>query len=354
MNSIEPYIAVALQPASNFVRHRDEIKGNIEKIGGVMEAAVWIAGSQMPVRLVTIPEGTLQGFTDELMDMRPSDYHDDIAIDVPGPESDALGELARRHNTYIAFQARTRDPNFPGHYFNRAFILDPSGEIVLTYTKLQVYYKEPSTTPIDVYDRWREIYGWTMDSLFPVADTEIGRIGAVVCYDGAFPEVARGLALNGAEIIYHCSWGEPWVSTGQWEVVNRARACDNGCYVVAPNIGEVHVMPEMNYPVACGGQSMIVNPDGVVLSRTFASTTAYISAPIDINSLRAQRARSYTFPTLKELSCEQYQVLYQEPIRQRNFHADSPNKNHEDRRIERDRAHQRLIQRGVWPAPPTA
>ena len=68
-----------------------------------------------------------------------------------------------------------------------------------------------------------------------------------------------------------------------------------------------------------------------------------------IPSLRALRAKAHTIPTLKELSTEQYQVIYEQPIRERNFYADDPNKHHADRARERDKSVGRFVERGVWP-----
>lgn len=351
MSSPEQYQAIALQPAFQFVQKRSEIMDNIERLGKLIPGAVWLTSSQLPVRLVTIPEGVLQGFMDEVADMPHSKYHEEIAIDIPGPETEALGELARQYDTYIVCQARARDEAFPGYYFNKAFIIDPDGEVIHQYCKLQVYWKEPSATPIDIYDRWSEAYGWTVDSLFPVADTEIGRIGTMVCYDGAFPEIARGLAINGAEIIYRCSYGEPFTGQGQWELQNRARALDNCAYVVAPNLGPADIKPEANYPLSvAGGRSMVVDPTGKVMAQTTTSDSTWAAATIDIRSLRERRRRAKALPTLKELSTEQYRVIYEEPIRDRNFYDRDPNKHHADRAEQLERSYKRLVERGVWPA----
>ena len=200
--------------------------------------------TELPVRLIAIPEGALQGFTDEVFDMSHGDYLRDIAIEIPGKETDAIAKKARQYDAYIICQARGTDKRFPGYYFNWGFIIDPDGNLIHKAAKHQVFYKEPSATPHDVYDKWVEVFGDSLDAFFPVADTPLGRIGTLICYEGSFPETARGLALNGAEIIYRCSYAEPWVGREVWEIQNRARALDNTCYVIAPNLGPCHVSPE--------------------------------------------------------------------------------------------------------------
>ena len=65
---------------------------------------------------------------------------------------------------------------------------------------------EHSMTPHNVWDRWVELYGATLDAFYPVADTEIGRLGIMMANEGSYPENARGLAMNGAEVVYRASF----------------------------------------------------------------------------------------------------------------------------------------------------
>ena len=80
-----------------------------------------------------------------------------------------------------------------------------------------------------------------VDDPFPVAETELGRIGVAICYDWLFPETIRQIAFNGAEIIIRVSaYMDPWGATPPmdwWTLFNRARAAENTVYVVAANQG---------------------------------------------------------------------------------------------------------------------
>src|ERR687885_602905 len=142
----EPYTAVGLIPTVRGIRTRADIGRNLEHISHMFKAATWLSSLDLPVRLVAIPEGGLQAF-------------------------------------------------------NVGFVLDRQGELVLKHYKLTTLYPvEHSMTPHDVWDRWVELYGLTLDAFFPVADTEIGRLGVLMANEGSYPENAPGLAMNGAEV----------------------------------------------------------------------------------------------------------------------------------------------------------
>ena len=146
----------------------------------------------------------------------------DIAITLPGPETDVLSEKARQWGIYIIAQAKVIEPEIvKDRFFNTAFIIDPNGEIIHRHRKSRVFTAEGSTTPFDVLDVWEEKVGKDLQAFYPVVDTPIGRIGTLVCFEGRFPESGRLLALNGAEIIYRASQVEFHTNMGYWELQNR-------------------------------------------------------------------------------------------------------------------------------------
>jgi len=345
----DPYVALALQPAFKGVRKKDQIMDNIENISMLMDVAIWMSETELPVRLIAIPEGALQGFADEIFDMSHADYLNAIAIEIPGKETDALAKKARQHQAYVICQARGTDERLPGYYFNWAFIIDPDGNLIHKAAKHQVYYKEPSTTPHDVYDKWIEAFGDSLDAFFPVADTAIGRIGTLVCYEGSFPETARGLAVNGAEIIYRCSYAEPWVGRGVWELQNRARALDNTCYVVAPNLGPYNLMIDAVAPIDVGGgNSLIINYKGEIMGHHAPGTNSWTGGVLDLSALRKFREAAGIGAWLKELKSEVYRRIYDEPVYPPNFYADSPEKKHADRHARYQESARNLIAKGTW------
>src|SRR6266542_4697845 len=120
-------------PTMRGIHQRDEIQWNLDHIAQLIKAASWLSSLDLPVRLIAIPEGGLQGFTDEILDLDHEDYARTCAIDLPGPETDQLGRLAGQWNAFIMAQAKARHPEFPGRFFNVGFAIDPEGSIVLRH-----------------------------------------------------------------------------------------------------------------------------------------------------------------------------------------------------------------------------
>ncbi len=355
-NRIEQYMALALQPVMRGAHTRADIKLNIEHIVELARAAVWLSAIDLPVRLITIPEGSLQGFTDEIFDWDHRRYVEEMAIDIPGEETALLGALARELDTFIVAQAKARHPEFPQRFFNCAFVIDPSGAVIHKHHKLQVFAREHSTVPHDVWDRWIELYGSGLDAFFPVVDTAIGRIGCVICMEGSYPEPARGLAMNGAEILYRPSYPEPYVANDLWELQNRSRALDNTTYVVAPNPAAYLPTPETKFPLdTFGGKSMIVDYQGrIVSSHAAGGTASYAGGIINIEALREYRARSLWGNWLKDLRTEQFRLIYERSLYEPNRALSRPPLQHAENDVVVRSAIQRLHDLGVWVPPASA
>src|SRR5271167_5084578 len=97
----EPYNAVGLIPSFWGIRRRADIEKNLEHLESLTKAAFWLSNLDIPVRLIAIPEGALQGFNDEVLDADHAEFARTCAIDIPGPETDYLGGLARQWNVYL-------------------------------------------------------------------------------------------------------------------------------------------------------------------------------------------------------------------------------------------------------------
>ena len=125
---IKPYMSVGLIPTVRGIRKRKDIKINLEHLGHLVKAAAWLSSLSIPVRLIAFPEGALQAFNDEVLDLDHATFARECAIDIPGEETEALGKIAREYNVFIMAQAKARHPDWKDRYFNVGFILNPRGE----------------------------------------------------------------------------------------------------------------------------------------------------------------------------------------------------------------------------------
>src|SRR5579872_5603081 len=334
---VEPYQALGLVPTMRGIRHRDEIGVNIEHLSHLIKAASWLSSLDLPVRLIAIPEGALQGFNDEVLDLDHVTFARECAIDIPGPETDALGALARQWNAFLMAQAKARHPEFPDRFFNVGFILSPEGEVILRHHKVvPLLPVEHSVTPHNVWDRWIELYGRTLDAFYPVADTEIGRLGVMMANEGSYPENARGLAMNGAEVVYRASYPHPHTGNEFFEIQSRARALDNNFYVVAPNLATYYLFVDSDTPIdTFGGRSLIIDYKGrIVGQHLYGAGSSYVAGTIDIEALRYHRTHAQWDNWMKDLRTEIFQLVYEEPIYPKNLYIEHPPFTHAEFRKE--------------------
>lgn len=352
---IKPYTAVGLIPTVRGIRTRADIAVNIEHLRSLTKAASWLSSLDLPVRLIAIPEGGLQGFNDEVLDADHAQFARECAIDIPGEETDALGELAREHNAFVMAQAKARHEDWPDRFFNVGFIISPAGEVILKHYKVSPLFPvEHSVCPHDIYDWWIEKYGRNLDAFWPVVDTEIGRMGIMMANEGSYPENARALALNGAELVYRASYPHPATGNEFFEIQSRARALDNNFYVVAPNMGTYYLHGEDSTPIdTFGGRSFIINYKGAIVGRQdYGAGSTYVAGVVDIEALRDHRARAQWDNWLKDIRTELYGMLYEQPIYPKNLYLNREPMKHAEYREQVIEPQIRLMQeRGIWVPP---
>lgn len=328
---IEPFAVAALSPRTFTVKERGDALANVKRINDFMDTAVMVAAWEgAPVRLVVLPEMAIQGMIANAPGNREREAH--FSVTIPGPETDELAKKARALDVYLAAELyMVKDPDFEDRYFNVAFIIDPSGEIIYKrYKATSDAYEGGMLGNINPHDVWDEFIakkgnGDVMEAIFPVARTEIGNIGIAICHEGVYPEIPRGLALNGAEILIRPTLIEPAVMTGMWELQNRAHAMFNQMYVVAPNLGP-EVGEDGGMQDLFGGHSMIVNPRGTIVAQQtgWTSGDSFVCTTIDIEALRRQRMANGLYNQFKDLRTEQYRAIYDKPIYPKNQYLDTP------------------------------
>ncbi len=208
----------------------------------------------------------------------------DVAEPIPGPTSQVLGEMARRYRLYVVAGIYEREGPV---VYNSALLIDREGKVAGKYRKIHLPETEVSG-------------GLTPGKTYPVFKTDFGIIGIEICYDNFFPEVARSLALQGAELILLPIWGDGRGQGYEWDIVARARAVDNAVYLVASNYSNK--------------RSFIINPNGRILADT-GGESGLVTAEIDLDARTFERwlsVGSYgewknLFP--RERHIETYQLL---------------------------------------------
>ena len=358
---IEPFAVVGLSPRTFTVKDRGDALKNVKRINEFMDTAVMVAAWEGAlVKLVVIPEMAIQGMIANTPGNREREAY--FAVEIPGPETEELGKKARELNTFIAAELyMVRDPDFIDRYFNVAFIIDPKGDVIYKRYKATSDAYEGgmlgNMNPHDVWDEFIEKKGGgdVMEAIFPVARTEIGNIGIAICHEGVYPEIARGLAMNGAELIIRPTLIEPAVMNGLWELQNRAHAAFNGVYVIAPNLGP-EIRDDGGLQDLFGGQSMIVDPRGQIVAqqRGWTAGDSFVCTTIDLEALRRRRIANGLYNQFKDLRTEQYRAIYDKPIYPKNQYLDQAPTEGWLAREDATRAKniQTLIERGVF-VPPT-
>jgi predicted amidohydrolase len=327
-----PYTVVGLSPRNYTIKKREDTLENLKRIFDFMDVACMVAATEgAPVRFIVLPEMAIQGMP---LDFKAGNKraHESFSTTVPGPETEMLGQKAKEKNAYIAAELLfTRDEDFPDHLFNVAFIVSPQGEVIYRRAKATSDAYEGgalgTTNPHDLWDEWikKKGNGNMLDAIYPVAKTEIGNIGYIICHEGAYPEIARGLAMNGAEIVIRATLIEPQVMLGMWELQNRSHAMFNQMVVIAPNLGP-QVSKDGYYYDLFGGQSMIVDHRGHIMVKQpgMANGDSFVSAIIDLEALRRFRTLNGVTNFLKDLRTEQYAGIYANPIYPKNQYLKEP------------------------------
>jgi predicted amidohydrolase len=291
------YFAAACQTDLPNPDRREGIGRHVSHMLAMIDRAVLGYAPFAPVRLLAFPEfghaAPIYPTVSELLDK--------LAVPIPNEHTDRYHQKAREHGIYIQTASfLERDDRYPGAVFNTTCLIGPDG-------LLTRYRKTHPWIPWEVHASPHDLPGYAED-MFPVADTEIGRIGAATCYDWLFPEAIRQLALKGAEVLVRVSaYMDPWGATPPmdwWTIVNRCRALENMAYVVAANQGaSAHHYPPFTWP----GGSMVVDYDGRILSQADPGPgEKIVVGPIDLPALRAERDRRRGHHMLGHLRTEAY------------------------------------------------
>jgi predicted amidohydrolase len=226
--------------------------GEIEENLVRMSEMISTIASQQRVDLIVFPELITSGYE---LGVRFTE----MAQRVPGPTVNLIAQRANEYGVYVAFGMVVKE-RVESVLYNSAILIGPEGDLVEVYNKVHLRGEERMA--------FRE--GFKM----PVIDTEMGTIGLMIGYDLAFPEVARSLVLDGAEIIcVLANWEASAID--EWKTYLRARAYENAVYMVGSNrVGE-------DVTLTFGGESMVIGPRGQIYASLAGETDEKTGAPLE-------------------------------------------------------------------------
>ena len=208
--------------------------------------------SQQRVDLIVFPELITSGYE---LGVRFTE----LAQRVPGPTINLIAQRANEYGVYIAFGMVTKE-RVESVLYNSAILVGPDGELLDAYNKIHL--------------RGEERMAFREGFKLPIIPTEIGNIGLMIGYDLAFPEVARSLSLDGADMLcVMANWEAGQID--EWKTYVRARAYENSVFIAAANrIGE-------DVTLNFGGESMIVGPRGQIHASLANETDPESGAPLE-------------------------------------------------------------------------
>lgn len=236
---MERFIAAAVQMSSTDDRER-----NLAQAFELIDAA-----ASRGARFVALPENA------DLI--APHGVRLDAAETLEGPTVGRFSEKARERGIWLLAGSIGEKGSSPDKARNTSVLIDPQGEVKATYRKIHLF-------DVDLEDgttiRESSQVEPGLDTV--VADTALARFGMSICYDLRFPELYRKMAEEGAEVLLIPSAFTLHTGKDHWEVLVRARAIENTCWVIAPAQSGRHIRGRSSY-----GHSMIVDPWGIVVAR---------------------------------------------------------------------------------------
>jgi len=213
---------------------------------------------------------------------------------IPGYTTEILCAKAKEHGIYIHGGSITEERPGEKRSSNTSVFISPEGEILASYRKLHMFdITLADGTPFNESDKVQP------GSDIVTVETELGVFGMSICYDVRFPEIYRLMALRGAQVIFvPASFTMP-TGKDHWEPLLRARAIENGCYIVAP--GQIGTKPAYT----AYGNSLVADPWGTVIARA-KDMPGITYAEIDLDYLDKIRKQ---IPSLENRRTDLYEVV---------------------------------------------
>ena len=212
---------------------------------------------------------------------------------IPGEHTAPFVEVAQRHDAWILVGSLAEASADPARPYNTSVLIRPDGMIAATYRKIHLFDVAVDAGPADTESARVSAGDRTV-----VADVDGVSVGLSICYDVRFPELYRTLALAGAEVLTVPANFTERTGRDHWEALLRARAIENGAWVIAPaQIGGPPGHPAF-------GRSMVIDPWGTVVAQA-PDAVSIVRAELDIDRVAAVRRQ---IPALANRRPDTYQV----------------------------------------------
>ncbi|MFK4820240.1 carbon-nitrogen hydrolase family protein [Ochrobactrum quorumnocens] len=203
----------------------------------------------------------------------------------------AASALAKKHGIFLHIGSTAIDVG-DGKIANRGSIFAPSGDKITTYDKVHMF-----DVDLDNGESWRESATYEPGKETVIAELPFANVGMAVCYDIRFPQLFRAQALAGANVITAPAAFTRQTGEAHWHVLQRARAIENGAFLISAAQGGLHEDGRETY-----GHSLIVSPWGKVLAEAAHDEPAVIVADIDIAESASARAKVPNLKNAREFS----------------------------------------------------
>ncbi len=199
----------------------------------------------------------------------------DAAEAVPGPTTELMQKIAKKHQMVMVVPVYERES--AGVYYNTAAVIDADGSYLGKYRKNHI----PHTSGF-----WEKYFFKPGNLGYPTFQTRFARVGVYICYDRHFPEGARALGLNGAEVVFNPSATVAGLSQYLWKLEQPAHAVANGYFVAASN----RVGTEAPWNIGrFYGTSYVVDPRGNFLATASEDKDELVSATCDLEMIEEVR-----------------------------------------------------------------
>jgi predicted amidohydrolase len=244
-----------------------QVTENLERMGKMIDQ---ICHTQK-VDLIVFPELATSGYENGV-------NFTELAEQIPGYTTNFLGKLATDFHVHLALGMVVKH-KVESIIYNSAVLIGPDGEVMGEYRKVHL--------------KGEEKLAFRAGFKFPVLETDFGNVGLLVGWDLAFPEAARSLALDGAEVLAVCAnWEAPHIE--EWRAYLLARAYENSVFVAGANrVGE-------EYTYSFFGESMIIGPRGELYAQVpkgeeQTPQEAFACARIDLDQIKKYREELQLF-----------------------------------------------------------